>query len=42
MVELGMLFRTFFSDSEAMVIKLSKRPEVIDDLTADFIKSTLL
>jgi hypothetical protein len=40
MVELGMLFRTFFS--EAMVIKLSKRPEVIDDLTADFIKSTLL
>jgi hypothetical protein len=39
MVELGMLLRTFFS--QAVVTKFSKSPEVIDDLTADLIKSTL-
>jgi hypothetical protein len=40
MAELGILLRLFFSHD--IVIRLSKRSEVIDDLTADFIKSTLL
>jgi hypothetical protein len=34
------MLRTFFS--QAMLTKFSKRPEIIDDLTADWIKSTLL
>jgi len=40
MSELGMSLRIFFS--HAIVIKHSKRPDVMDDLTADLIKSTLL
>jgi hypothetical protein len=40
MAELGILLRIFFSPDS--VIKLSKRSEVIDDLTTFFIKSTLL
>ena len=40
MAEIGILLRIFFSHDIA--IRLSKRSEVFDDLTAAFIKSTLL
>jgi hypothetical protein len=40
MAKLGILLKIFLSHD--IVIRLSERSEVIDDLTADFIKSTLL